>query len=180
MSAVIENHEHDHHGPQKGILRWLFTTNHKDIGTLYLWFSFLMFLTGGAMAMGIRAELFEPGLQLMDPIRYNQLVTMHGLIMIFGAVMPAFVGLANWLIPMQIGAPDMALPRMNNLSFWLLPSAFIILLSTAFMEGGMPGFGWTFYAPLSTNYPNIAYFVFAVHIMGVSSIMGSILSLIHI
>ena len=121
MSAVIENHEHDHHGPQKGILRWLFTTNHKDIGTLYLWFSFLMFLTGGAMAMGIRAELFEPGLQLMDPIRYNQLVTMHGLIMIFGAVMPAFVGLANWLIPMQIGAPDMALPRMNNLSFWLLP-----------------------------------------------------------
>ena len=124
--------------------------------------------------MGIRAELFEPGLQLMDPIRYNQLVTMHGLIMIFGAVMPAFVGLANWLIPMQIGAPDMALPRMNNLSFWLLPSAFIILLSTAFMEGGMPGFGWTFYAPLSTNYPNIAYFVFAVHIMGVSSIMGSI------
>ena len=174
MSAVIENHEHDHHGPQKGILRWLFTTNHKDIGTLYLWFSFLMFLTGGAMAMGIRAELFEPGLQLMDPIRYNQLVTMHGLIMIFGAVMPAFVGLANWLIPMQIGAPDMALPRMNNLSFWLLPSAFIILLSTAFMEGGMPGFGWTFYAPLSTNYPNIAYFVFAVHIMGVSSIMGSI------
>ena len=174
MSAVIENHEHDHHGPQKGILRWLFTTNHKDIGTLYLWFSFLMFLTGGAMAMGIRAELFEPGLQLMDPIRYNQLVTMHGLIMIFGAVMPAFVGLANWLIPMQIGAPDMALPRMNNLSFWLLPSAFIIILSTAVMEGGMPGFGWTFYAPLSTNYPNIAYFVFAVHIMGVSSIMGSI------
>ena len=110
MSAVIENHDHEHHGPQKGILRWLFTTNHKDIGTLYLWFSFIMFLTGGAMAMGIRAELFEPGLQLMDPIRYNQLVTMHGLIMIFGAVMPAFVGLANWLIPMQIGAPDMALP----------------------------------------------------------------------
>ena len=168
MSAVVENHDH-HHGPKKGLLRWLFTTNHKDIGTLYLWFSFLMFLTGGAMAMGIRAELFEPGLQLMDPIRYNQLVTMHGLIMIFGGVMPAFVGLANWLIPMQVGAPDMALPRMNNLSFWLLPAAFTILLSTAFMEGGMPGFGWTFYAPLSTNYPNIAYFVFAIHIMGISS-----------
>ena len=173
MSAVVEHHDHDH-GPKKGITRWLFTTNHKDIGTLYLWFSFLMFLTGGAMAMGIRAELFEPGLQLLDPIKYNQLVTMHGLIMIFGGVMPAFVGLANWLIPMQIGAPDMALPRMNNLSFWLLPSAFTILLSTAFMEGGMPGFGWTFYAPLSTNYPNIAYFVFAIHIMGISSIMGSI------
>ena len=88
--------------------------------------------------------------------------------------MPAFVGLANWLIPLQIGAPDMAMPRMNNLSFWLLPTAFAILLSTAFMEGGMPGFGWTFYAPLSTNYPNVAYFVFAIHIMGASSIMGSI------
>ena len=176
MSAVVENHDHhdDHHGPRKGIMRWLTTTNHKDIGTLYLWFSFAAFLLGGAFAMGIRAELFEPGLQLMDPIRYNQLVTMHGLIMIFGGVMPAFVGLANWLIPMQIGAPDMAMPRMNNLSFWLLPTAFAILLSTAFMEGGMPGFGWTFYAPLSTNYPNVAYFVFAIHIMGASSIMGSI------
>ena len=182
MSAVVENHNHDdhHHGPAKGFMRWLTTTNHKDIGTLYLWFSFAMFLLGGAFAMGIRAELFEPGLQLMDPIRYNQLVTMHGLIMVFGAVMPAFVGLANWLIPMQIGAPDMAMPRMNNLSFWLLPVAFTILLSTAFMEGGLPGFGWTFYAPLSTNYPNVAFFVFAVHIMGISSIMGSILSLIHI
>ena len=139
MSAVVENHNHDdhHHGPAKGFMRWLTTTNHKDIGTLYLWFSFAMFLLGGAFAMGIRAELFEPGLQLMDPIRYNQLVTMHGLIMVFGAVMPAFVGLANWLIPMQIGAPDMAMPRMNNLSFWLLPVAFTILLSTAFMEGGL-------------------------------------------
>ncbi|MBT23720.1 MAG: cytochrome c oxidase subunit I, partial [Gammaproteobacteria bacterium] len=177
MSAVVENHDHHddhHHGPKKGIMRWLTTTNHKDIGTLYLWFSFAAFLLGGAFAMGIRAELFEPGLQLMDPIRYNQLVTMHGLIMIFGGVMPAFVGLANWLIPLQIGAPDMAMPRMNNLSFWLLPTAFAILLSTAFMEGGMPGFGWTFYAPLSTNYPNVAYFVFAIHIMGASSIMGSI------
>ena len=111
MSAVVENHDHHdgHHGPRKGIWRWFTTTNHKDIGTLYLWFSFLAFLLGGAFAMGIRAELFEPGLQLMDPIRYNQLVTMHGLIMIFGGVMPAFVGLANWLIPMQIGAPDLSL-----------------------------------------------------------------------
>ena len=101
MSAVIENHHDDHHGPAKGLTRWLYTTNHKDIGTLYLWFAFAAFLLGGAFAMGIRAELFEPGLQLMDPIRYNQLVTMHGLIMIFGGVMPAFVGLANWLIPLQ-------------------------------------------------------------------------------
>ena len=128
MSAVIENHHDDHHhGPAKGITRWLYTTNHKDIGTLYLWFSFAMFLVGGAMAMIIRAELFQPGMQIVEPEFYNQMITLHGLIMIFGGVMPAFVGLANWLVPMQIGAPDMALPRMNNLSFWILPFAFFIL-----------------------------------------------------
>ena len=118
MSAVIENHHDDHHhGPDKGLMRWVLTTNHKDIGTLYLWFSFAMFLTGGCMALVIRAELFQPGLQLVVPEFFNQMTTMHGLIMVFGAVMPAFVGLANWLVPMMIGAPDMALPRMNNYSF---------------------------------------------------------------
>jgi cytochrome c oxidase subunit 1 len=137
MSAVIDSHSDDHHhGPEKGITRWLYTTNHKDIGTLYLWFSFLMLFLGGAMAMVIRAELFEPGSQIVSPEFYNQMLTNHGLIMVFGAVMPAFVGLANWIIPMQIGAPDMALPRMNNLSFWILPVAFGILISTFFMEGG--------------------------------------------
>lgn len=164
------------HGPAKGISRWLFTTNHKDIGTLYLWFSFAMFLLGGVFALVIRAELFQPGLQLVDPNFFNQMTTMHGLVMVFGAVMPAFVGLANWLIPMMIGAPDMALPRMNNWSFWILPFAFAMLASTLFMEGGAPNFGWTFYAPLSTTYapPSVTYFIFAVHIMGASSIMGSI------
>ena len=178
MSAVIEEHHHDghHHGPDKGIMRWVFTTNHKDIGTLYLWFSFLMFLTGGVLALGIRAELFQPGLQIVQPELFNQLTTMHGLIMVFGAVMPAFVGLANWLIPMMIGAPDMALPRMNNYSFWILPFAFGMLLSTFFMDGGAPNYGWTFYAPLSTDYapPSVTFFIFAVHMMGISSIMGSI------
>ena len=127
MSAVIENHhdDHGHHGPAKGLKRWFYTTNHKDIGTLYLWFSFAMFLIGGAMAMIIRAELFQPGMQIVEPEFYNQMITLHGLIMIFGGVMPAFVGLANWLVPMMIGAPDMALPRMNNLSFWILPFAFL-------------------------------------------------------
>ena len=163
MSAVIENHHDDHHhGPAKGITRWLYTTNHKDIGTLYLWFSFAMFLIGGAMAMVIRAELFQPGMQIVEPEFYNQMITLHGLIMIFGGVMPAFVGLANWLVPMMIGAPDMALPRMNNLSFWILPFAFFILLSSLFMEGGAPNFGWTFYAPLSTTYapPSVTFFIF--------------------
>ena len=101
-------HEHEHHGPPAGIMRWLTTTNHKDIGTLYLWFSFAMFLTGGVMALTIRSELFQPGLQIVEPEFFNQLTTLHGLVMVFGAIMPAFVGFANWQIPMMIGAPDMA------------------------------------------------------------------------
>ena len=169
--------DHDaHHGPAKGFTRWVYTTNHKDIGTMYLWLAFAMFLIGGSMAMVIRAELFQPGLQLVQPGFFNQMTTMHGLIMVFGAVMPAFVGLANWLIPMMIGAPDMALPRMNNLSFWILPFAFGLLLLTLFMDGGGPNFGWTFYAPLSTQYapPSVTFFIFSIHLMGLSSIMGAI------
>ncbi|NOU52751.1 cytochrome c oxidase subunit I [Pseudoalteromonas sp. JBTF-M23] len=173
--AQTEQNHHEHHAA-KGFKRWLYTTNHKDIGSLYLIFSLTMFLIGGAMAMVIRAELFQPGLQLVDPHFFNQMTTVHGLIMVFGAVMPAFTGLANWMVPMMIGAPDMALPRMNNWSFWILPFAFAILLLSLFMEGGGPAFGWTFYAPLSTTYSNdnTALFVFAVHIMGISSIMGAI------
>jgi len=164
----------DHH--PTGIMRWIKTTNHKDIGTLYLWFAFIMFLVGGAMAMVIRAELMQPGMQVVDPLFFNSMTTMHGLIMVFGAVMPAMTGLANWLVPMMIGAPDMALPRMNNWSFWILPFAAIMLISTLFMEGGGPAFGWTFYAPLSTTFApdSTDYFIFAVHMLGLSSIMGAI------
>lgn len=174
---TAEHHdEHHDHGPAKGLSRWLFTTNHKDIGSMYLWFSLAMFLVGGCMALVIRAELFQPGLQLVEPGFFNQMTTMHGLIMVFGAVMPAFVGLANWMVPMMIGAPDMALPRMNNWSFWILPFAFGMLLLTLFMDGGAPNFGWTFYAPLSTTYApdSVTFFIFAVHMMGISSIMGAI------
>ena len=175
-TVTISNNEHEHHGPEKTIMRWIKTTNHKDIGTLYLWFSFIMLLLGGAMAMVIRAELFQPGLQLIDPHFYNQMTTMHGLIMVFGAIMPAFVGLGNWLIPMMVGSPDMALPRMNNWSFWILPFAGAILLSTFFMQGGAPAFGWTFYAPLSTTFApkSTDFFIFAIHLFGFSSIMGAI------
>lgn len=159
-----------------GIGRWLFSTNHKDIGTMYLWFSFIMLFIGGGMAMIIRAELYQPGMQLIEPDFFNQMTTLHGLIMVFGVIMPAFVGFANWLVPMMIGAPDMALPRMNNMSFWILPFAFGTLISTLFMEGSAPNFGWTFYAPLSTTYgpASTDYFIFGVHLMGISSIMGSI------
>ncbi|MCB1616236.1 MAG: cbb3-type cytochrome c oxidase subunit I, partial [Pseudomonadales bacterium] len=178
MSANHHDEHHDH--APSGIGRWLFTTNHKDIGTLYLWLSFIMFLVGGAMAMVIRAELMYPGLQVVDPNFFNQMTTVHGLVMVFGAVMPAFVGLANWLIPMMIGAPDMALPRMNNWSFWILPVAFSILVASVIMSvmglGSAPNFGWTFYAPLSTTYAPAStdFFIFSVHLMGLSSIMGAI------
>ena len=169
----------EHHAAPTGIKRWLFTTNHKDIGTLYLWFSFIMLLTGGAMAMVIRSELMYPGMQVVDPNFFNMMTTMHGLIMVFGAIMPAMVGLANWLIPMMIGAPDMALPRMNNWSFWILPGAAILLVAPMFVGGDFlsgqgPAFGWTFYEPLSGQYGNLAFFVFAIHLLGFSSIMGSI------
>lgn len=158
------------------IARWLFTTNHKDIGTLYLFLSLTMFFVGGLMAMIIRAHLYNPAQQLVSPNAFNELVTMHGLVMIFGAIMPAFVGLANWMIPLMIGAPDMALPRLNNWSFWLLPFAFTLLLSTMFMQGSGPNFGWTMYAPLSTTYgpPSTDFLIVAIHLMGISSILGAI------
>lgn len=158
------------------IKRWVFSTNHKDIGTLYLWTACIMFFVGGFMAMLIRAELYQPGSRLLNPDFYNQMVTMHGLIMIFGVVMPAFAGLANWQLPLMLGAPDMALPRMNNWSFWLLPFALIILASTLVTSGPAPNFGWTFYAPLSTTYgpPSTDFMIFSIHMMGLSSILASI------
>ena len=141
MSAVMVDEHHEEH--PKGLSRWVFTTNHKDIGTLYLLFALLMFFVGGVMALVIRAELFQPGLQIVEPQFFNSLTPIHALVMIFGGVRPAFTGLANWLIPMMVGATDMALPRMNNWSFWILPFAFAMLLSTIFMEGGGPAGGWT-------------------------------------
>ncbi len=169
------DHDDHDHKPTGFLDRWLFTTNHKDIGTLYLGLSLIAFLIGGVMAMIIRAELFMPGLQLVEPDFFNQMATMHALIMIFGAVMPAWVGFANWLIPMMIGAPDMALPRMNNWSFWILPFAFTMLLSTLFMDSGGPAAGWTMYPPLSLQGgTSLAFVIFSIHMMGVSSIMGSI------
>jgi len=175
-TATAVEGEHHHHGPAKGIGRWLFATNHKDIGTMYLWTALAMFFLGGAFAMVIRMELFQPGLQLVNPDWFNRMFTMHGLVMVFGAIMPAWVGFANWQIPLMIGAPDMAMPRMNLLSYWLLPVALLVLVSTFFMEGNAPAFGWTFYAPLSTTFaPDTAdFFIFGVHLLGISSIMGAI------
>ena len=123
---ISDGHHDDHaHGAPHGWRRWLFATNHKDIGTMYLIFAFTMFLEGGLLALLLRTELFMPGIQFFQPELFNQFTTMHGLIMVFGAIMPAFVGFANWMIPLQIGASDMAFARMNNFSFWLLPVAAI-------------------------------------------------------
>ncbi|MBC9073313.1 cytochrome c oxidase subunit I [Thauera sp. CAU 1555] len=177
MSAVTPDqlHDHHHHPAPGGLMRWITTTNHKDIGTMYLIFSFIMFLSGGVMALTIRAELFQPGLQVVQPELFNQLTTMHGLVMVFGAIMPAFVGFANWQIPLMIGASDMAFARMNNWSFWLLPPAAILLIGSFFVPGGATAAGWTLYAPLSVQMGmGMDMAIFAIHIMGISSIMGAI------
>ena len=168
-----DGHDHDH--APSGIGRWLFATNHKDIGTMYLVFALVMFFIGGAMAMVIRLELFKPGLQFVDPGFFNSMTTMHALIMIFGGVMPAWTGLANWMIPLQVGAPDMALPRMNNYSFWILPFAFTLLLLSFFLPGGAPAGGWTLYPPLVLQAgDSFPLTIFAIHLMGISSILGAI------
>ena len=160
---------------QGGILRWIRTTNHKDIGTLYLFFSMSMLLVGGLMALTIRAELFQPGLQIVRPEFFNQLTTMHGLVMVFASIMPAFVGFANWQLPLMLGAPDMAFPRLNNLSFWLLPFAAVLLVASFFVPGGATAAGWTLYAPLSVQMgPGMDMAIFAIHILGISSIIGAL------
>src|SRR5438105_4883233 len=172
--APAASHE-DHDSKPHGWRRWVYATNHKDIGPMYLIFASTMFFIGGLLAMLIRLELFQPGLQFWDPQLFNSFTTMHALIMIFGAIMPAWVGLANWMIPMQVGAPDMALPRLNNLSFWILPFAFTLLLSTFFVPGGAPAGGWTMYPPLmlqtGASFPML---IFSIHLMGASSILGAI------
>ena len=170
-AAAHDHHDHKPHGWR----RWVYATNHKDIGTMYLVFAGIMFFLGGIMALVIRTELFKPGLQFVDPQFFNSMTTMHALLMIFGAVMPAWTGLANWQIPLQVGAPDMALPRLNNFSFWILPFAFTILLASLFVPGGGPAGGWTMYPPLmlqgGASFPMT---IFAIHLMGASSILGAI------
>jgi cytochrome c oxidase subunit I len=172
--GAADAHDHHDHKPH-GIGRWIYATNHKDIGTMYLVFALIMFFMGGAMALVIRLELFQPGLQFVDPQFFNTMTTVHALLMIFGAVMPAWTGFANWLVPMQVGAPDMALPRLNNFSFWLLPFAFTLLLLSFVVPGGAPAGGWTLYPPLVLQMGDgLPLAIFAIHLMGASSILGAI------
>jgi cytochrome c oxidase subunit 1 len=179
MEATLSHDHVDAHHAPKGFVahawHYLTTTNHKDIGSLYLWFALTMFFIGGIMALLIRIELFQPGLQVVEPEFFNQLTTMHGLIMVFGAIMPAFTGFANWQVPLMIGASDMAFARLNNWSFWLLPVAGILLVGSFFTPSGATAAGWTLYAPLSTQQGiGMDMAIFAIHLMGISSIMGAI------
>jgi len=187
MAASTHDHGHhdhahghdDHHHDHKPgfVARWLFSTNHKDIGTLYLIFAVVGGLVGGVLSLFMRMQLqFPGGTIITDGQTWNNVITAHGLLMIFFSVMPALIGgFGNWFIPLMVGAPDMAFPRLNNISFWLLPPAFVMIIIGLILNES--GSGWTLYPPLSnaTYEPGMGmdFTLFALHLAGASSLLGA-------
>ena len=167
-----------HPKERKGILKWLLTTDHKLIGVMYLWLSFTFFAIGGVFAMAMRAQLSAPGLHVLPPQVYNQLMSLHGSFMIFFWTIPVMAGLSNYVVPIQIGARDMAFPRVNAFSFWLLVPAGCLMLASIWLQGGAAAAGWTSYPPLTDRQyspgPGVDLWILGLHLAGMSSILGGI------